>query len=119
MKLKIARPSREPAVNRGGAPGVVRGVTITLADGALGPTALLATTEQITVMPLVKPVTMSGDAMPDALDMPQVAVYPVIGLPPLETDSVKATVTCALPGVTTPITGVSGAMAVIVKLCVT
>ena len=42
-----------------GAPGTVYGVTATVAEAALGPAALVATTEQLYVVPLIN-VTVSG-----------------------------------------------------------
>ena len=44
------------------------------ADGALLPTVLVATTEQVTGTPLVRPVTVMGEVAPDPLCVPQVAV---------------------------------------------
>ncbi len=58
-----------------GASGTVAGVT--LADGAEGtllPIALVAITVQVTAVPLVRPVTMIGDAVPLCDCAPQVAV---------------------------------------------
>ena len=44
------------------------------ADGALLPTALVATTVQVTLTPLVRPITAMGELAPDALRAAQVAV---------------------------------------------
>ena len=45
-----------------GAPGTVAGVTATV-ESTLGPAALVATTEQLYVVPLVRPVTVSGEVV--------------------------------------------------------
>lgn len=58
-----------------GAPGTVAGVTLFEAlDATLLPCALLAFTVQVTAVPLVKPDTTRGEAVPVALCVPQVAV---------------------------------------------
>ncbi len=95
-----------------GALGTVAGVT--LADGAeatLLPIALVAITVQVTAVPLVRPVTVMCDALPDWDCAPQVAVSPVIALPPLLAGATKATLTCALPRVATTAVGAPGTVA--------
>ena len=63
------------AVPMVGASGTVAGVTLfEAADGGLSPTALVATTVQVTGTPLVRPVTVMGEFVPEALSVPQVAV---------------------------------------------
>ena len=57
-----------------GAPGTVYGVTVTVPDAALGPAALVATTEQVYAVPLVNPVTVSGEAGPVAVKPPALHV---------------------------------------------
>ena len=57
-----------------GASGTVLGVTLTLADGALVPMALVAVTEHANVVPLISPVTISGEAAPVALKPPALHV---------------------------------------------
>lgn len=57
-----------------GAPGTVMGVTLAVAEAGPVPAELVAVTEQLYVVPLVSPVTVIGDAEPDALNAPQVAV---------------------------------------------
>jgi len=61
------------------------GVTLTAADAGPMPTALVAVTEQLYAVPLVSPVTVSGEAAPEAVNAPHVAVYVVMGEPPFET----------------------------------
>ena len=57
-----------------GAPGTVRGVTLTGGDDSrLLANALLALTVQLTVTPLVRPSTTMGEAAPVAKVAPQVA----------------------------------------------
>ena len=57
-----------------GAPGTVRGVTLTGGDDSrLLANALLALTVQLTATPLARPSTMTGEAVPVAKVDPQVA----------------------------------------------
>ena len=77
VKLIVAKPLPGVALTPVGASGTVAGatgVTLTLADGALGPTALVAVTEHEYVVPLVNPVTVSGDDAPLALKPPELQV---------------------------------------------
>jgi hypothetical protein len=66
-------------------------------DGGLSATALVATTAQVYVLPFVSEATVIGEveSVADSVGLPsldvQVAVKPVIGLPPVPLD-VKATV---------------------------
>ena len=88
------------------------GVTLFEAvEGALLPTMLVATTVQVTGVPFVTPVTTMGETVPETLCAPHVAVYPVIGEPPLLTGAVKVTETVLLPAVTVPIVGAPGTVA--------
>jgi hypothetical protein len=63
------------------------------------------------VLPLVKPVTTIGEADPELLNVAPLdesvtsTVKLVIAEPPTLDGAVKATETCALPGVTVPIVG--------------
>ena len=59
-------------------------------------------------MPGVRPVTAIGDELPGALMPPQVAVYPVMALPPLDPGAVKATLMSELPAVAVPMVGAPG-----------
>jgi hypothetical protein len=97
-----------------GAPGTVRGVTDADADAALVPIAFVAVTVQAYALPLVRPETEIGLAVPGAVtaaDAPvwQEAVYPVIAEPPFEVGAVKATDADPLPGVAVPMVGAAGA----------
>jgi len=88
LKLVIAAPPLYPgAVNDTatspfagvttpmvGASGTVAGVTATVAEATLGPAALVATTEQVYAVPLVNPVTVSGEARPVAVKPPALHV---------------------------------------------
>ncbi len=69
--LKVP-PAGAALVNAGPRPGV----TLTVPDAALAPTALFALTEHVYVTPLVSPVTVIGEPAPDAVIPPglQVAV---------------------------------------------
>ena len=97
-----------------GAPGTVAGVT--LFDGAEAspvPTAFVAVTVNVYAVPLVRPVTVMGEAVPLALMPPgeEVAVYDVIVAPPFEAGGANVTFACALPGSATPIVGAPGTAA--------
>ena len=59
-------PGGAALVNAGGTPGV----TLTVLDAALAPTALFAFTEQLYVVPFVRPVTVIGEAAPLAVNAP-------------------------------------------------
>jgi hypothetical protein len=56
----------------------------------------------------VSPVTTSGEDPPVALNAPHVAVYEVMGEPPLEAGGANATVASALPAVALRIVGAPG-----------
>ena len=60
---------------------------------------------------MVSPVTVMGEAAPVALRAPQVAVYEVIGEPPLEAGGAKKTVACAFPAVAATDGGAPGTVA--------
>jgi hypothetical protein len=64
-------------------------------------------------MPLVRPVTVMGDAGPLAVNPPgeDVAVYDVIVEPPVEAGGVNVTVACEIPPVAAPIVGGPGTAA--------
>ena len=82
------------------------------------PTALVAWTVNVYAVPLVRPVTVIGLAVPVAVLPPgdEVTVYEVIGLPPLEAGGLKLTVACAFPAVAVTSSGllahVAGAVGV-------
>jgi hypothetical protein len=94
-----------------GAPGTVLGVTAADGDEATEfPAALVATTEKVYAVPLVKPVTTRGELAPVAVKPPgeDVTVYPVMVLPPSDAGAVKVTLAWAFPAVATGLVGASG-----------
>ena len=108
----------------GGVPDTVsrRGVTaLDAADGAPVPAALVAITVNVYVVPLVRPVKVTGEAPPVAVAPPGLAVtvYPVIALPPVNAGGVNTTVACAFSAFAVPMVGVPGTTAFTVKLRVT
>ena len=64
-------------------------------------------------MPLLKPLTVMGLIVLNAVLPPgeEVAVYPVIALPPFEAGVVKVTLALVLPGVAETMPGMSGTVA--------
>ena len=105
VKAIVACISPPVAVPIVGAPGMVDGVALLDAPEALPlPAALVATTVQVYG---VSPLTMTGDVVPPLLMPPQVAVYPIMGLP-LAAGAVNATLICALPAVAVPMVGAPG-----------
>ena len=112
LKLMVTRPSPAVAIPMTGALGTVDGVTLfDAAEEAPVPTALDAATMQVTALPFANPETVIGDATPELLRVPQVAVYPVMVLPPLVEGGEKPTVTCVLLAVAMPIVGAPGTVA--------
>jgi hypothetical protein len=70
------------------------GVTLLLAAlAALVPTALVAVTVNVYAVPVVSPETVIGEEPPVPVSPPglEVAVYPVIAVPPLNPGGVNAT----------------------------
>jgi hypothetical protein len=123
-KLVIGEPLAAPAVKATetlplprvavpivGAAGTPAGVTLPEGeDAALGPTALVAITVQVTGVPLVSPLTRIGDVGPLADCEPQVAVKLVMG-EPLSAPAVKATEAPLLAVVAIPMVGAPGTVA--------
>ena len=74
------------------------------------PIALLAVTVNVYAVPLVRPVTVMGDAVPATESAPglEVTVYPVITDPPSASGAVKVTLACPSPAVAIPIAGAGG-----------
>ena len=97
----------------------MEGVTGREADDGPVPSALVAETEQLYGVPLVSPFTEIGDALPVAEVAPQVAVYSVIGDPPVVVGAVKDTTARASPGVADTIVGAPGTRPVMPNICVT
>jgi hypothetical protein len=65
------------------------------------PALLVAVTVKLYEVPLVKPVTVIGGAVPVAVKPPgdEVTVYPVMDAPPVKEGAVKLTVAWVSPGV--------------------
>ena len=72
-------------------------------------------------MPLVRPVTLIGDAGPVAVMPPalQVTVKSMMALPPFEPGAVKAMLAAPLPDVAAPMVGAPGTTAFTLNACVT
>ena len=79
------------------------------------PTAFVATTVKVYVVPLVNPVTIMGEVAPVAVIPPglEVTVYPVIGLPPVLLGATNATLAEASPTVATILVGEPGTVVII------
>jgi hypothetical protein len=80
-----------------------------IADEGLVPYALVAVTEHVYAVPFVSPVTVKGLLDPVVVAAPglQVAVYAVIGEPPVD-GTENATVAEPFPAVTVPMPGAAG-----------
>jgi hypothetical protein len=75
VKLMVAWPLPGVAPPMVGAPGAVAAiVTLTVLDAAPVPCAFVAVAEQVYVVPFVNPVTVTGDAAPDAAMAPGLQV---------------------------------------------
>ena len=59
----------------------------------------------------MSPVTVMGEAAPEALNAPQLTVYEVMAAPPFDAGGVNAIVACPMPGVAVPIVGAPGTAA--------
>ena len=71
VKATLACALPPVAVPMVGAPGTVDGVTLfDAADAAPWPFALVARTVNVYAVPLVRPVTVIGDALPEAVSPP-------------------------------------------------
>jgi hypothetical protein len=90
------------------------GVTETVPEAALVPTELVAVTEQLYVVPLVRLETVIGLAVPvpvlEVLLAVQVAVYPVMVAPPFELGAVNAMLALPSPAVAAPMVGAPGTL---------
>ncbi len=78
------------------------------AEAALFPAAFEATTWQFTGLPFARPLTRSGEPVPDWDCEPQVALYPVMGDPPSVPGGVKDTTTEPSNASAVPIVGAPG-----------
>src|SRR5215469_2957797 len=85
-----------------GASGARNGCTaVDGGDAVPGPSAFVAVIVNVYEVPLVSPITVSGEAGPLAVSPPgdEVTVYDVTGRPPSVTGGLNATVTWWFPGV--------------------
>ena len=120
-KVTTASPLPRVAVPMVGAPGVVAGVAALLALDALPvPTSFVAVTLNVYAVPLVRPVTVSGELAPLAVNPPglEVTVYEVIAEPPFEDGAENVTTTSPLPRVAVPMVGAPGVVAGTTELLV-
>jgi len=104
-----------------GIPGVVAGTTeLLVADALPVPAALVAVTVKVYVVPLVRPVTISGEEPPVAVNPPgeDVTVYEVMALPPLLAGGVNVIVASPFPRVAVPMVGAPGTVAGTIELLV-
>ena len=104
-----------------GALGTVTGVTELLAvEAELVPTAFVAVTVKVYVVPLVSPVIVIGELPPVAVNPPtfEVTVYVVMSEPPLFTGGLNVTVASPLPATALTLMGISGAPAGTTELLV-
>ncbi len=113
VKVTVACPLPAVAVPIVGASGTVEGVTeLDTADAVLVPTAFVAVTVKVYVVPFVRPVMVIGDDPPEAVCPPlDVTVYDVIAEPPLLTGAENVTTASPFPAVAVPIVGASGVVA--------
>jgi len=102
------RPVGEP-----GTPGGVAGVADAGVDAGPVPTAFVAVTVNVYAVPLVSPVIVHPRVAVAQLAPPgdAVAVYPVIGLPPVDDGAVHVRATWPLPAVGVRPAGAPGAVA--------
>ena len=105
-----------------GGTGTPVGVTLTMPEGMLvSIAALVACTEHMYVVALVRPLTVIGEAAPLPITPPGLHVTRkfVSATPPVLPDAVKAIVAVVSPGVPVPMVGGAGAVGLMVMLCVT
>jgi hypothetical protein len=97
------------AVGALGVDGTVAGVTDADGSDVEEPKALDAVTVNVYAVPLLNPVTTSGELDPVAVKLPgeEVAVYEIVPVP-RTAGAVKATLTCVLPAVPTTEVGAPG-----------
>jgi len=90
------------------------------ADDGLVPIALAAATVKVYVVPFVRPVTVVEVALGSAVAVSppgsEVAVYPVIGLPPSSDGAVQYTVASPFPATAVTFVGASGIVAGVMAL---
>ena len=74
---------------------------------------MVAVTVKVYAVPLLRPLTTTGEVAPLPVNPPglEVTVYDVMVLPPLLPGAVKVTLACALPPVAVPMVGAPGTVA--------
>jgi hypothetical protein len=100
-----------------GASGTVAGeIELDGLDGVLVPSAFVAVTVKVYAWPLVRPVTISGEPLPLALNPPtfEVAVYESVVEPSLK-PGVKVIVACPFPLTAVTPVGASGTVAGVIE----
>jgi hypothetical protein len=109
----VASPLPRVAVPIDGASGTVAGTTeLLVAEAVLVPTAFVAITVKVYVVPLIRPVMVIGEDPPDAVCPPlEVTVYEVIAEPPVLPGALKVIVASPLPAVAVPMVGAPGVVA--------
>src|SRR5262249_46980984 len=109
---------RETTPRSAGGPG---GVTDTVPEERPVALELVAVTEQVYVVPLVSPLTVTGEALavPDLPPGLQVAVYLMMGLPPVFAGGENVRIASPLPGVPTTFMGAPGVSAGLLNEAVT
>jgi hypothetical protein len=105
-----------------GTSGTVAGTTeLLVAEAVLVPYEFDAVTVKVYVVPLLRPVTVIGDAPPVAVNPPtfELTVYVVIDSPPVFPGGVKVIVASPFPAVAVPIVGASGTLTGVTELLAT
>jgi hypothetical protein len=121
VKVTVACPLPNVAVPIVGASGTVAGTTeLETAEAVLVPTAFVAVTVNVYVVPFVSPKTVIGDEPPVAVCPPlEVTVYEVIADPPFETGAENETVASPSPRTAVTLVGASGVVAGVTELLAT
>ena len=102
-----------------GALGTVAGtIELLVPEAVLVPTALLAVTVNVYVVPLVRPVIVIGDEPPVAVKFPtlELTVYPVMVEPPLLLGALNVIVACPFPATALTPVGAFGTVAGVTEL---
>jgi hypothetical protein len=111
VKLTTACALPAIAETEVGAPGVVVGVTaVDAIEEAPVPALFVAVTIKVYAVPLVSPVTVSGEKLPLTVKPlgAEVTVKLLIVAPPVLTGAVKFTTACALPATAETMVGAPG-----------
>src|SRR5262245_1269934 len=116
VQVTAACPLPATALTPVGAPGGRAGTPgLDPADAVPVPTAFVAVTVNVYVVPFVRPVTVALVAVPAAVAVrppgDAVTVKPVIALPPFESGAVQVTVACWFPAQASTPVGAPGTVA--------